>query len=432
MQLLEEYMKTANDYKDALKLANAEADKMAEEQFLKLRDQLSNIEHYKADGYCCISKGNNELHAAVLVADMGKTDDDSGVRTLLNQTLEMIADERVRLFCVAAQVMDVEQKIDSAITECMRLGTHAIRTAMVPLPFSGMIGTPTVSRIICEHVLQCFGFPKAAPEAVEEIMSRVVMGNMKSFMKVSLAQFSAVSLTAIGVGVPTLGIGVVIGAIGCILASPPTARMLFKCSCDMILILERSFRYQGKYVSVKQIEDAALYYTTATTKTFSGKEVLLQQHVHDEVDRLIPLKKLSIGFQFAKLRSGLQDIIYMNRFEKKGGAQSSSSPSAVELAGDNVPELESKLAAVELEAKSNVPELIGDSMSPAEVDSSLTSAAAEKTAFSTFDSAMRPISAQTTAELEDTSAKRTKSEGSEGMFKRSLSKWNLKKSKTKA
>lgn len=58
-------------------------------------------------------------------------DDDSGVKTLLNQTLDLIADERVRIFCVAAQVMDVEQKIDSAITECMRLGAHAIRTAMV-------------------------------------------------------------------------------------------------------------------------------------------------------------------------------------------------------------------------------------------------------------------------------------------------------------
>jgi hypothetical protein len=53
----------------------------------------------------------------------------------------MIADERVRIFCVAAQVMDVEQKIDSAITECMRLGAHAIRTAMVPLPGSGMIAS---------------------------------------------------------------------------------------------------------------------------------------------------------------------------------------------------------------------------------------------------------------------------------------------------
>lgn len=47
-------------------------------------------------------------------------DDDPGIKRVLNQTLELIVDDRVRLFCVAAQVMDVEQKIDSALTECMR------------------------------------------------------------------------------------------------------------------------------------------------------------------------------------------------------------------------------------------------------------------------------------------------------------------------
>jgi hypothetical protein len=187
---------------------------------------------------------------------------------------------------------------------------------MVPLPASGLIGTPTVSRILCEHVLQCFGFPKAKPEAVEEIMSNVVMKNLKSFMKVSLTHFAMVSLTTIGTAVPTLGIGAVVGIVGCILSTPPTARMLLKCACDMILILERAFRYEGKYVSVKQLEDAALYYTTTTTKTLSGKETLLQQHVHDQVDRLIPLKNVGIGFKFAKLRGGLQDIIYVNRYDK--------------------------------------------------------------------------------------------------------------------
>jgi GTP-binding protein EngB required for normal cell division len=57
MSLLEEYMQKLNDYREASRLANEQADKMADEQFGKLRDQLSQIEHYKADGYCCISKG---------------------------------------------------------------------------------------------------------------------------------------------------------------------------------------------------------------------------------------------------------------------------------------------------------------------------------------------------------------------------------------
>lgn len=246
-------------------------------------------------------------------------DDDAGVKTLLTQTLELIADERVRLFCVAAQVVDVDKKIDSAITECMRLGTHAIRTALVPLPFSGMIGTPTVSRILCEHVLLCFGFPKAMPEEVEEIMSRVVLGNLRQFITVSVSQFMIVSGASIGLAMGTAGIGAVLGLVSCFLSTPPTARMILKCACDMILILERSFRYGGKYVSVKQIEDAAKQYIMIEKTTFSGKQKKLQEHVHDEVDKLVPLRKVSVGFQFKKLRSGFEHIVYENRYDRPPG-----------------------------------------------------------------------------------------------------------------
>lgn len=57
MQLLEQQMEKLNDYKQATRVATEEADKMAEEQFATLREQLSTIKHYKADGFCCLSKG---------------------------------------------------------------------------------------------------------------------------------------------------------------------------------------------------------------------------------------------------------------------------------------------------------------------------------------------------------------------------------------
>jgi hydroxyethylthiazole kinase-like sugar kinase family protein len=59
MELLEAHMQKTNDYKQASKLANEEANQLADDQFMKLKDQLSQIEHYKADGYCCISKGEH-------------------------------------------------------------------------------------------------------------------------------------------------------------------------------------------------------------------------------------------------------------------------------------------------------------------------------------------------------------------------------------
>ncbi|KAJ2978323.1 hypothetical protein NUW58_g7534 [Xylaria curta] len=299
MRLLEQYMERTGNYQEANRLATLEANEAADKQFMELQDQLAQINDYNVDGRCCLSK-----------------DDDTGIRKLLSESLDLISDDRVRVFCVAAQVVDVEQKIDQVVTEVMRLATHAARTAMVPFPAAGIIGTPTVSRILVEHVLQCFGFPRAKPEAVEKIMSEIVMKHLQSFMKVMIPHFLTFTGASI-VGGP-VGVGVVVGIMGNILSVAPAARMLFKCACDMILILERSFRYQGKYVSVKQIEDAAVYYTTETTKTFSGKETLLQQHVHDEIDRLIPLKDMRLGFRFGRLRQGIQEIIYMNRYNMPG------------------------------------------------------------------------------------------------------------------
>ncbi|KAK4936879.1 hypothetical protein LTR10_022336 [Elasticomyces elasticus] len=323
IQLLEKFMEENGNYSESSRLANEEANRLADEQFMALRDELSRIKHYKADGFCCLSK-----------------DDTQGIRKLLHSTLELIVDDRVRVFAVAAQVVDVEQKIDSALTECMRLATHAVRTAMVPLPMSGLIGTPTVARILCEHVLQCFGFPKVLPDAVEEIMTRVVFLHLKAFMMVTLIEFLAIGTVTAGLIVATMGIGGLLGLASCILAAQPTARMLFKCACDMILILERSFRYRGKYVSVKQIEDAATYYTTAMTTTFSGKEMLRQKHVHEEVDRLIPLSKVFSGVRLGRLRPGLEDIIYKNRFQKRDSMQPDLTPLSLEIGGREILELD--------------------------------------------------------------------------------------------
>jgi GTP-binding protein EngB required for normal cell division len=60
MQLLEEYMSKTDDYQTALRLANEQANQSAEDQFAQLRDQLSQIKHYKADGYCCLSKSKSK------------------------------------------------------------------------------------------------------------------------------------------------------------------------------------------------------------------------------------------------------------------------------------------------------------------------------------------------------------------------------------
>lgn len=52
-------MEKMDDYKQAKKIAEAKANEKAEEQFAELRNQLSQIDHYKADGFCCLSKSRS-------------------------------------------------------------------------------------------------------------------------------------------------------------------------------------------------------------------------------------------------------------------------------------------------------------------------------------------------------------------------------------
>lgn len=288
-------------------------------------------------------------------------------------TLDMIVDERVRLFCVAAQIVDVEQKINSAISECMRLGSHAIRTAMVPLPLTGIASTPAISRIICEQVLFCFGFPKAVPSEVDEVMTRVVLGNLKKYLALSLAQFVVVAAASSGLAIATVGAGAVAWLATPFLNAPPTARMVLKCSAEMILILERSFRYEGKYVTVKQIERAAKQYVTMNTVAFDGRSKKFQEHVRDEIDRLVPLKQVVIGFRFNRLRTGLEHIIYKNRFEKPPDYEERD-PFVIKIAEpDRIP---TTLAELPGNTEHRV-EVAGDSSTPVELDSKSVTIVAE-------------------------------------------------------
>jgi hypothetical protein len=395
MALLEKFMQKTHNFDESRRLARREANRLALKQFAKLREELAQIKWYKADGYVCLSQSMRFLcspslqfrrywHLTPCDADvkthMSKTkltyvsaDDESGIQSLLTQTLEMITDERVRLFCVGAQVVNVEQKIDSAITECMRLGTHAIRTAMVPLPLTGMASTPTISRIICEHILICFGFPKAVPSEVDEVMTRIVLGNLKKYLALTLAQFLVLAAASSGLALATVGAGAVAWLAAPFLNAPPTARMVLKCSAEMILILERSFRYGGKYVTVKQIEDAAMQYVSMSTTGFDGQPEKFQQHVRDEIDRLVPLKKIVVGLRFNSLRSSFEHIIYKHRFDKPPEYEEHD-PLA-----DRMAELEATLTTLS-EAPGdydNRAELAGDSQLPVELDSTPVTAVAE-------------------------------------------------------
>jgi hypothetical protein len=107
--------------------ANTEmAEAEAAEAFVKQQAQiLARLQlddtHRVIDFLYVSSKGTHKAHFTLPKNANHPSDDLQSVKNLLSRTLETIDDKNVRLFCVAAQVVDVDQKIDSAVAESIRL-----------------------------------------------------------------------------------------------------------------------------------------------------------------------------------------------------------------------------------------------------------------------------------------------------------------------
>src|SRR5689334_16914744 len=96
------------------------------------------------------------------------------VKKLMQKTLSMTRDNGAYKSCVAAQVVDVDQKISVAIAESIRLLRCAQGVSMGTsvLVFASSISTPTISRLLCDSIARCFGFVDVKTEDVDSIMSK--------------------------------------------------------------------------------------------------------------------------------------------------------------------------------------------------------------------------------------------------------------------
>ncbi|KAG9527209.1 hypothetical protein KCU93_g5369, partial [Aureobasidium melanogenum] len=227
----------------------AEQDLQARRQ--KLKDELGEISDLNLDSI-------QFLHVS--------KDDDASIRCLVDQTLELITNDEARLKCIAAQVVDTDPKVRQAIDESIRLLRHGVYASSIgAVTIVGpAVSTPTISRILCDNILKCFGFPKIDPASVNNIMNKIIGWNLYGF----LAQQVSQSLT-LGAGVAilcliTLGGATPLVAALSLLEVPTAGRMIIKCACDLILILDRAFKHGGKFVTSQEIELACQEYVATT------------------------------------------------------------------------------------------------------------------------------------------------------------------------
>ncbi|THW54725.1 hypothetical protein D6D20_09997, partial [Aureobasidium pullulans] len=242
-------------------------------------------------------------------------DDENSIRSLVNQTLDLINNDEARLRCTAAQVIDVEPKIKQAIEESIRLLRHGVWASSV-----GAVGivvpsitTPTISRILCDNILICFGFPKINPASVNNIMNKIIGWNLIRFLAQQVSQSVTLGSLVAGLTIVSLGGGAPIIGLMSLLEAPAAARMIIKCACDLILILDRAFKHGGKFVTSTDIELASREYVAKPTEKGRSK----RKEVHARVMKLIPIvsKRFWNSVRISKIKVGMDEIIRSNRWE---------------------------------------------------------------------------------------------------------------------
>ncbi|KAF7532595.1 hypothetical protein G7054_g7829 [Neopestalotiopsis clavispora] len=252
--------------------------------------------------------------------------DARSIKELIQTTIAAIGHTFVTDGMIGAQIQDLEAKIDLAIEKTLMFLRRAIINAAVGagLVFSSAVGVPTIARLLCnEIVTNCYGISEHMAKKAEGLLNKVVGINTAAFLAHSLGQSlliwgGVVSLTLFAgpSGLPMAAAAVPL------LEAPAAARMILKCACDLIIILDRAFRLDGanKFVSHDKIQTVALLYMTDTwSKDGSGPRRTRRSIVHGDVNELIPLiSDISMtGMKeknVTKYRSGVKETIMKHRY----------------------------------------------------------------------------------------------------------------------
>jgi hypothetical protein len=158
-------------------------------------------------------------------------------------------------------------------------------------------------------------------------------------------------LLALGVG---LTMSTVIGGIPALASLPfafipPAARLIAKCTCDLILVLCAAFTSKGRFVTKQDFEESLAQYCANREASRGGKGSSIRARVHREIDALIPIhtvrvyEPLSVG----KMRTEFHRIVAKYRFTLMEDGALYTLQAFVEGNGQGTSESSVELAAID-------------------------------------------------------------------------------------
>lgn len=239
----------------------------------------------------------------------------------------------------AAQVLDPNVKIESAVDETMGIIKAAATTAALGAGsgVTSTIGSPTVSRVLCDKIAgRCYGLPKDVAGEISSIFDRIVWNNLAGFMTMQVAKATVwggtffVSFLTFGAPAPVL-------TASALMEAPSAARLVIKCAIDLIIILDCAFgdglkvRALVDDPNVKQrVLDICRRYRTEKLLGGSYKGKTRRRAVHREVNKAIPLITrqgvlMYVGQKLQQERAKVRGIIQKYRFHEAEAMDDGSS-----------------------------------------------------------------------------------------------------------
>ncbi|KAH9901759.1 hypothetical protein F4778DRAFT_737580 [Xylariomycetidae sp. FL2044] len=240
--------------------------------------------------------------------------DSQSIKELVKQTVALVPDNAARRNFVSAQIADSDPKVKESIEETLRLLNYANWATMAgtTLIVGSAVSTPTISRVLCLNIVKCFGLAETNIDEVESIAQRVLWRNFGTFLTTGFAQLIAICSLAAGLTFATLAAGLPLLAALPFAAVAPAARMITKCACDLILILEAAFSGRGTSVTGRDFHSASAQYCSKTPDGRSSIRTL----VHRDIDKLIPVVSLKFyqPMSIATMRTQLFRLIQRYQF----------------------------------------------------------------------------------------------------------------------
>ncbi|MCJ1378236.1 hypothetical protein MMC17_001333 [Xylographa soralifera] len=236
------------------------------------------------------------------VAEYIAKDDPDSIGKLVSSTLKCFDSNQVRNRMVAINVINLDDKIDLAVSTTMRYYKHAVRWASVPIPGVGITTQLSIAYLICRAVVESFGFTNIDPPFVERIVTTIVLKNSKRATLMILGE----TLSLVGLIFAPFG-GAVLSTVQALASVPATASAVLMCACDVILVLERAFHRGQKRIGPSDLERAAADYQSTSAEA-----------VHAEAIELAgKIGKVWTAFQFARIGVGVEQILARYRVGAK-------------------------------------------------------------------------------------------------------------------